>query len=129
MGEGPRGAGCTAARWRVGARACVKAAPAALYALLVVHVAFADGASSGAPLDPGVGLPAPAETAPAELDLSPGGWLSAFHRERKNLKDLGITFSLHERSEVWADVTGGGHRGFSYDGLTTAKLDVDLDKA
>jgi porin len=54
--------------------------------------------------------------------------LSAFHKERQKLKDLGIMFSLHERSEVWADVSGGGHQGTSYNGLTIAKLDVDLDK-
>lgn len=53
--------------------------------------------------------------------------LADFHKEREKLKKLGITFSLHERSEVWADVNGGGHRGTSYDGLTVAKLDFDLD--
>jgi porin len=128
MRGGPRGAGCVAARWRDGARACLKVAPAALYALLVLHVPVAKGASFGLPVEPSFSFPAPAEAAPAELDLSPGGWLDAFHRERQNLKDMGITFSLHERSEVWADVTGGGHQGFSYNGLTIAKLDVDLDK-
>lgn len=54
-------------------------------------------------------------------------FLKDFHAERQHLKDLGITFSLHERSEVWADLSGGGKRGLSYNGLTTAKLDLDLN--
>lgn len=68
------------------------------------------------------------DATPSEPDFSPGGWLSAFHRERQKLKDLGITFKVHEESEVWANVTGGKRQGTSYNGLTTAKLDVDLDK-
>jgi porin len=66
--------------------------------------------------------------APPESVLSPEGLLSAFHKWRAHLKDFGITFSLHERSEVWANLTGGGHQGVSYNGLTISKLDVDLDK-
>jgi porin len=56
-----------------------------------------------------------------------GGLLDDFHKWRQSLKDKGITLSLHERSEVWADISGGGHQGVSYTGLTTAKLNVDLD--
>lgn len=55
------------------------------------------------------------------------GLLSDFHKVRQQLKDKGITFSLHERSEVWGNVAGGGHRAASYDGLTIAKLNLDLD--
>ncbi len=36
---------------------------------------------------------------------------------------------LQEQSELWANLAGGGRQGVSYDGLTTAKLDVDLDNA
>jgi porin len=61
------------------------------------------------------------------LDALPGNLLSEFHKVRQELKDIGITFSLHERSEVWADVSGGGHRGISYNGITVAKLNLDLD--
>ncbi len=65
---------------------------------------------------------------PGQPPLFPGGeLLQAFHKERQELKDEGVTFSLHERSEVWADVSGGGHQGLSYDGLTIAKLNLDLD--
>jgi porin len=61
---------------------------------------------------------------PRPLD---GDFLQLFHKERQDLKDKGITFSLHERREIWTDVSGGGHQGFSYDGLTIAKLNLDLD--
>lgn len=59
--------------------------------------------------------------------LIPGDWLKDFHKERQKLKDIGITFSLHERTEVWATPMGGGKQGPSYNGLTTAKLDVNLE--
>ena len=37
-------------------------------------------------------------------------------------------FSAQEQSEGWANLTGGGKRGTSYNGLTTASLDLDLEK-
>jgi porin len=75
------------------------------------------------------GQPETAEPGPTEAGppLIPGDWLAEFHKERQKLKDIGITLSLRERSEVWANVTGGGKQGLSYDGLTMAKLDVDLN--
>jgi porin len=88
----------------------------------------ADGTSGNPKAQPDSSQYVARDATPSELDFSPGGWLSAFHRERQKLKDLGITFKVHEQSEVWANVTGGRRQGFSYDGLTTAKLDVDLDK-
>lgn len=69
---------------------------------------------------------APAEAEPG-LPVF-GDLLTAFHRKRAALKEAGVTFKLHEQSEVWANVAGGARRGLSYNGLTTAKLDVDLDK-
>lgn len=47
----------------------------------------------------------------------------------KKLSNSGVTLDLQEQSEVWANLAGGGRRGVSYNGLTTAKLDIDLDKA
>jgi porin len=41
----------------------------------------------------------------------------------------GINLGLSEQSEVWANLRGGRHAGTSYNGLTTASLDVDLEKA
>jgi porin len=127
-GDAPRGdarrapgrLGCGWARYA--------AASACIFALLCANAPSAEAASFGLPVEPKIGVPAPEETPPSELLLTPGGLLDAFHREREHWKDFGITFSLHERSEVWADAIGGGHQGVSYDGLTIAKLDVDLDK-
>jgi porin len=70
----------------------------------------------------------PAEATPSEPALFPGNLLSGFRKERQIWKDAGITFELQEQSEVWANLTGGGRQGLSYDGLTTGKLSVDLDK-
>jgi porin len=112
---------------RLWARVCV--APAILLVSLCLAVPPAQSASVALPVLQNADLPLDEEATPPEADLSPGGWLGAFHRERAHWKDLGITFKLHEMSEVWANVTGGGHQGLSYNGLTTAKLDIDLDKA
>jgi porin len=89
----------------------------------------AEGPSPSSPAEAGAGDTIPAEATPSEAALSEGGLLSSFHRERQRLKDIGITLKLHEQSEVWANLTGGGRQGLSYNGLTIAKLDVDLDKA
>jgi porin len=61
------------------------------------------------------------------LDTLHSDWLREFHKERQKLKDMGITFSLHERSEIWGNASGGGHQGVSYNGITVAKLNLDLD--
>lgn len=98
----------------------------------------AQAAQFGIPIGPQPGEQQPGENngaqasenpeKPGQPPLLPGGeLLDAFHKERQELKDKGITFSLHERSEVWADVSGGGHQGVSYNGLTIAKLNLDLD--
>jgi porin len=68
-------------------------------------------------------------TPPAEPTDLVEELLSPFRHARNQLKDLGITFKLHEQSEVWGNLTGGGRQGTSYNGLTIAKLDIDLDKA
>jgi porin len=81
----------------------------------------------GSPIAERPGQP-PLTTGGELLDVFHSDLLSEFHKERQKLKDMGITFSLHERSEVWAGVSGGGHRGVSYNGITVAKLDLDLDK-
>ncbi len=45
------------------------------------------------------------------------------------LGDKGITFTLGETSEVLGNVSGGNRRGFEYDGLTTATLQMDTQRA
>jgi porin len=69
---------------------------------------------------------AASEAEPADLVE---GMLRPFRNERSRLKELGITFKLHEVSELWSDLTGGGRRGLSYNGETIAKLDIDLAAA
>jgi len=116
---------------------------AALLALLCIAIPpHADAANFGLPIEPDTGPSSPSEPNTDQSNpnqSNPGaerlgqppqfgfGLLTLFHKERQELKDLGITFSLHERSEVWADVSGGGRQGLSYNGLTIAKLNVDLD--
>jgi porin len=72
--------------------------------------------------------PPQSEPPPAEAAPSPDDPLSFLRRQRDKLKDLGIKLELQEQSEVWGNLTGGGRRATSYNGLTTAKLDIDLDK-
>jgi porin len=109
----------------------------ALLTLLCAVAPRADAANFSLPVEPDTGFtspgnassdqPNPGEEKPGQPPQFGFGLLTLFHKERQELKDLGITFSLHERSEVWANVSGGGHQGVSYNGLTIAKLDVDLN--
>jgi porin len=86
------------------------------------------GASFGLPVENNSVISGATEQPPSiEPQTFPLDWLVEFHKERQKLKDEGITFSLHERSEVWAGAVGGGRQGLSYDGLTIGKLDIDLD--
>jgi porin len=48
---------------------------------------------------------------------------------RSQLANYGIGFGLQEQTEVWGNLVGGIKRGATYDGLTTANLCIDLDKA
>jgi porin len=93
---------------------------------LLLH-AQSSGPSPAAATD---SQPAPAAPGPADApQLSAGDPLAVIDAELKRLKKAGFKLGLQEQSEVWANVAGGGKQGTSYNGLTTAKLDVDLDKA
>ena len=48
---------------------------------------------------------------------------------RPRLGQYGITLSLTETSEVLGNLTGGVRQGFAYDGLTTATLQLDTQRA
>ena len=48
---------------------------------------------------------------------------------RPRLGAAGITFSVQEQSEGWANLAGGLKRGGAYIGLFTAGLAIDLEKA
>jgi porin len=65
---------------------------------------------------------APAE---AEQQSLTGDWGGV----RTRLEESGITLSLQEQSEVWSNVAGGLRRGTVYDGVTTASVNLDLEKA
>jgi porin len=48
---------------------------------------------------------------------------------RSRLANAGLTFALQQQSEYWVNTVGGFSRGGAADGLLTASLSVDLDKA
>ncbi|MDR3631279.1 MAG: carbohydrate porin [Desulfocapsaceae bacterium] len=79
----------------------------------------ADQTDSGAP---------PAAEAPTGLWERPN-FLGDMGGLRTVLGNYGITFGLTETSEVLGNTTGGLHRGFAYEGLTTMTLTMDTDKA
>ena len=84
---------------------------------------------------PQAAAPTPANDAPqtetpaAEPAPSSNDSPSFLRRQRMQLEERGIALRLNEQSEVWGNLTGGGRQGTSYNGLTIAKLDIDLDKA
>jgi len=74
----------------------------------------------------------PAEAAPTGpfSNLSRTGFLLGdMFGLRPMLSKAGINFSLTETSEVLGNVTGGARQGFDYDGLTTATLTLDTQRA
>ncbi len=60
---------------------------------------------------------------------SPPGGSDSEQQTKAGYAPPGVTFTLQEQSEVWTNPFGGGHRSTSYNGLTTASLDVDLDRS
>jgi porin len=98
-----------------------------LLVLLCAAMPRAEAANLGPPGEVETGLSELGEEKPGEPVFSPGELLGAFRKERQELKDIGIVFSLHERSEVWGNVAGGAHLGTSYNGLTVAKLDINFE--
>ena len=59
---------------------------------------------------------------------NPAGLTGDWGGLRQRLADKGITVSLQEQDEVWANLTGGKKQGLTYDGRATGSLAVDLDK-
>jgi len=51
-----------------------------------------------------------------------GGW-------RGGLTEHGVGFGLQDQTELWGNLAGGRELGVEYDGLATASLCIDLDKA
>ncbi|MGH7029410.1 MAG: carbohydrate porin, partial [Stellaceae bacterium] len=48
---------------------------------------------------------------------------------RTRLENSGVTFALQQQTELWSNAKGGFGQGGAADGLLTASLAVDLDKA
>src|SRR5271165_5377371 len=73
--------------------------------------------------------------AQAQVFLGPGDVCSSdtllgnWGGVRTQLGKYGIGFGLEEQTEFWANVSGGIKQGATYNGLTTADLCIDLDKA
>ena len=65
---------------------------------------------------------------PSEV-CSPETMLRDWDEARTRLADYGIGFGLQEQTELWGNLAGGIKQGAAYDGLTTADLCIDLDKA
>jgi porin len=86
-----------------------------------------------------VSIPVPSdETGPATaegpLDFLKGwkrnaGLLGDMWGLRTALSKAGVTFAVEETSEVLGNATGGSHRGFDYDGLTQAVLQLNTQRA
>lgn len=97
-------------------------------------------------------LPALSQAAPPPISIAAGdnsnsstqnnglfGFVNGINRSNTLLGDMwglrselarsGMTFSLEENSEVLGNVTGGTQKGFAYDGLTQAVLQVNTQRA
>jgi porin len=85
-------------------------------------------------------MPAQAADLTASTNADPSFFTGLFGESRANLLgdmgglrtalgNYGITFNLTETSEELGNVTGGTQRGFDYEGLTTATVQVDTSKA
>jgi porin len=96
------------------------------------------GLLNPAPMGPQEFLQTPAAPAPAPAS-GPLGFLSTAPRSSNLLGDMwglrpllskyGMTLSIVENSELFGNVTGGTKQGVEYNGLTTATLQMDTQRA
>jgi porin len=135
-------------------RRCCAICLAGALAIVTVFTAHADSTAPGGSVStPGGGAAVPASsqaspekptgTAPptpsAGVAASPFGFLTAAASSPNLLGDMwglrpllakyGMTLSIVENSEVFGNVTGGVRQGFEYNGLTTATLQMDTQRA
>jgi len=108
---------------------------------LAMSVAFATLASGAAHAQAQSNPDAAPEAPEADLAIKaqPSGFWTGFWSRESMLGDMGglrpwlgkygVTFNLTETSEYLANVRGGLNRGGTYDGLTTATVQVDTSKA
>jgi porin len=114
-------------------RTCHGRAWAAGLALAFVMIASARAAP------PPVSIPVPTDEAGPTTPEGPFDFLKGWKRNAGVLGDMwglrtalskgGITFAVEETSEVLGNVTGGSRRGFDYDGLTQAALQLNTQRA
>src|SRR5271155_5380776 len=101
-----------------------------------VGAAALPASSQGSPEKPtGTAPPTPS----GGVAVSPFGFLTAAPSSPNLLGDMwglrpllakyGMTLSIVENSEVFGNVTGGVKQGFEYNGLTTATLQMDTQRA
>jgi len=93
-------------------------------------------ASPGQVVDQPAAAPPPS---PSVSSVGPFGFLSTASHSANLLGDMwglrpaiakyGLTLSITETSEVLGNVSGGTRQGFDYDGLTTAALQMDTQRA
>jgi porin len=119
--------------------------------LCLAHAAYAD--DSNPPSTPGLAAPQPSESAPtsasqtaappgaaaASAAIGPFGFLSPSWQGpnllgdmrglRPALSNYGVTLSILENIETFGNLTGGVKQGFEANGLTTATLVMDTEKA
>ncbi|WP_233868026.1 carbohydrate porin [Paraburkholderia adhaesiva] len=106
---------------------------------LALSVAFATLASGAAQAQSTPDAAPEAPEADLAIKAQPSGFWTGFWTRDNMLGDMGglrpwlgkygVTFQLTETSEYLANVRGGLNRGGTYDGLTTATVQVDTSKA
>jgi porin len=134
---------------RLARAACAPAqAPSRIYAMRLpplrkaaLYSAFALASMSGSAAYAAASPDATPEAPEADLNIQAkpaGQWTGVWTREtllgdigglRPWLGKYGVTFGLTETSEYLANLRGGLARGGDYDGLTTATVQVDTQKA
>jgi porin len=100
-------------------------------------VLFLAGRVGAAP--PPISIPVSSDESGAPTAEGPFDFLNNWKRNqgllgdmwglRRTLSQYGITFGLEETSEALGNVTGGSHRGFDYDGLTQAVVQLNTQRA
>jgi len=98
---------------------------------------FLAGRAGAAP--PPIAIPVASDESGAPSAEGPFDFLNNWKRNqgllgdmwglRRTLSQYGITFGLEETSEALGNVTGGSHRGFDYDGLTQAVVQLNTQRA
>ncbi len=102
-------------------------------------MAFSSLAMNAPAAPPPISIPAASEAGQTQTDEGPFGFLDNLDRSSTFLGDMwglrswlsryGATLSIQETSEYLGNTSGGVRRGFDYDGLTQAVLQVNTQRA